>query len=259
MLTFKTVNSVCFLVLIGMISFHFISFPIPFYYYILLFLVWLILTIIGSFNILLNYFLKAHSSNKSIKSNEIAITFDDGPHPKFTPKVLELLKKHNAKATFFLIGKNAKQYPEIVKKIIEDGHTIGNHTFNHSTNFGFLNTKQVIDELNQTDTIIASITNKKLHLFRPPFGVTNPSIAKAVKRTEHQVIGWNNRSLDTKLKQESKIFNRITRKLQKGDIILLHDTTQRTINVLEQLLQFTEKQNYTSVTVDRLLNLKAYE
>lgn len=258
MLNFKTVNSVSVVLLIGFIvSYLFFSFP--FYGFILLFLAWITLTTIGSFNILWNYFLKAYHNNPHIKTNSIAITFDDGPHPEITPKILTLLKKHQAKATFFCIGKHIAQHPEIAKQIDNDGHLIGNHSYHHNTNFGFLNHQQVIEEITQTDTHIYNAINKKPLLFRPPFGVTNPSIAKAIKATKHNVIGWNVRSLDTAIKNEDKILNRITKNLQKGDVILLHDTSYKSLKVLEQLLLFMKEKNYTSIRIDELLKIKSYE
>lgn len=258
MLNFKIVNSVSLFILTVLIYLHFF-YNIPFYYFLIILLCWFTLTVIGSFNIKWNYFLTALHSNKKCNFQNISITFDDGPHPEFTPKVLALLKKHNAKATFFCIGKNILKHPEVFNKIIEEGHAIGNHTFNHSTSFGFLNTKQVSNEIELTDKAIFKTIQKKALLFRPPFGVTNPSISKSLSKTKHKVIGWNVRSLDTKIKEETKIIHRITKKLTSGDIILLHDTSQKTVNVLEQLLLILNEQNYKSITVDKLLNIKAYE
>ncbi len=217
---------------------------------ILLFIAWLTLTSIGSFNILWNYFLEAKCQNKNCTKNIVALTFDDGVHAEFTPKVLELLKKHNVKATFFCIGKNVEKHPEIVKQIIADGHSIGNHTYNHSNNWGFLNTSKVKNELQKTDEIIKKITGRQTKLFRPPFGVTNPNIAKA----DYEIIGWNVRSLDTVIKNPDKILKRITSKVKKGDIILLHDTSQKSVAVLERLLLFLDKNQLKSVRVEELFS-----
>src|SRR5690606_17833233 len=107
--------------------------------------------------------------------------FDDGPHPDFTPQILKLLRQHNAKATFFCIGKKVAQHPEIVKGIIAEGHIIGNHTYSHTKAFGFLSTKKVTDELQTTEETIERLTGLKTKLYRPAFGVTNPNISTAVK------------------------------------------------------------------------------
>ena len=228
------------------------SFWIPF----IIAVIWLTITIVGSFKIGLNYHLNSINSNANIFVNKVSITFDDGPHPKFTPKVLDLLKKYNAKATFFCIGKNLELYPDIAKAILEEGHSIGNHTYSHSPVFGFFNTKKVMAELQRTNAIMTDFVQMKPLLYRPVYGVTNPSIRKAVKRMDIQSIGWSVRSLDTVLSEE-KAFKRLL-KTKKGDIILLHDTSEKTVNILERLLRFLSEQNLNSVTVNELLNIKAY-
>lgn len=188
----------------------------------------------------------------------LALTFDDGPTP-YTIEILNLLRAYQVKATFFCIGKQMLDYPEIVDQLIVEGHTLGNHTFTHSQVFGFLNERQVVEELKKTDKIIRDKLGKSPKFFRPPFGVTNPSIAKAVKRSRHHVIGWSNRSLDTVTWNADKIFNRVTNRLKSGDIILFHDTSQRTVNVLKRLLPYLQDNGYTCVSVDVLLNLYAYD
>lgn len=257
MLKFQKVNSIFIITNLLLVVFNFF-YPFSFYYFILLNFLWLTLTTIGSFNILWNYFLEAHNSNPACSGKKVAITFDDGPNAEFTPQILEILRKYNAKATFFCIGKNAEAHPELLKQLIAEGHTIGNHTYSHSNNFGFFGTNQVFEELKRTNQVIKKIVDKELLLYRPAYGVTNPSIASAVKKTNLQVIGWNNRSLDTVTKSADKIFDRVTNKLKSGDIILLHDTNEQTVKVLEQLLLFLQQQHYETVTVDSLLNIKAY-
>lgn len=236
----------------------FLFFNIPIWPIFLLFLVWLILTVIGSSIIGLNYHFISLNSHYGVQKNQIALTFDDGPHPEFTPRVLQLLKNHNAKGTFFCIGKHIELYPDVFKSIIEEGHTIGNHTYSHANNFGFFNTNKVIDELRKTNTIAVQESGLVLRLFRPAFGVTNPSIKRALKITKLQSIGWNKRSFDTTMLSEKAILNRVTKNLKRGDIILLHDSSEKSIRVLEQLLLFLQKQHLESVTVDTLFNIKAY-
>ncbi len=256
MLNFRTINFVSIILFIAILIGGFYIDTSFFWFLILLFFIWLSLTSIGSFNILWNYFLKANCQNKNCQENSIALTFDDGVNPEFTPKVLELLKKHNAKATFFCIGRHIEKHPEIAKKIIADGHSIGNHTYNHSNNWGFLSSKKVEIELKKTDEIIEKTIGKSTKLFRPPFGVTNPNIAKAVKKMNYKVIGWNVRSLDTVIKNPDKILKRITSKVKKGDIVLLHDTSDKTVEVLEQLLLFLDNNNLKSVCVEELFKNK---
>ncbi|MFL9844656.1 polysaccharide deacetylase family protein [Flavobacterium rhizosphaerae] len=231
---------------------------VPFWVFVLPVLLWLIIAVAGSSVITLNYHIKAYCGNPDVTANTISLTFDDGPTPE-TLKVLQLLKKYNAAATFFCIGTQVEKHPEILKKIIEEGHTVGNHTYSHAAKMGFFSAEKVKQELQHANKAIYNAISKQALLFRPPFGVTNPNIAKALKATGHTVIGWNNRSLDAVIPDEDTIFNRVTQRLAPGCIILLHDTSQKTVNVLERLLVFLQQNNYKSVTVDQLLNIPAYE
>ena len=214
--------------------------------------------LVGSSFMQLNYHVKAYCKNPNEKEKKIALTFDDGPHP-ITPQILALLKEYNAKATFFCIGKNIEQHPEILKQIFEDGHVIGNHSFLHSHFFDFYRKDKVVQELNDTNAIIEKIICKEVRFFRPPYGVTNPSIRKALAVTRHTVIGWNIRSMDGIIKNEKIIYNRIAKRIAPGSIVLLHDTSTTTVRVLEQLLLFLRANNYEVVGIEELLNLKAYE
>ncbi len=227
-------------------------------YFILVGALWFLIVFIGSSFIGFNYHIKTYCSNPSIKGNKIAITFDDGPN-EMTISVLEVLKRYNAKATFFCVGKNIETYPDILKNIINEGHVIGNHTYSHAPFFDFYNKEQVIAELEKTDNLIASVLGQQTTLFRPPYGVTNPSIRKALAVTNHKTIGWNIRSLDGIIKNEKFLINRIIKRIKPGGIVLLHDTSMVTVNVLEQLLSFLEKNNYSVVPLEELLNIKAYE
>ncbi len=201
-----------------------------------------------------NFFIKAKHCNYNINKKTVAITFDDGPNIEFTPKVLALLKKHQAQATFFCIGKNIEKHPDLIKQIIAQNHTVGNHSYIHANNYGFLKTKELIKDITKTQKLLNNINQTKNTLFRPPFGVTNPNIAKAIKKLDLQTIGWSIRSYDTIAKDANKVIAKITTNLQSGDIILLHDTSALSVLILEQLLQWLEKENYTSISVDKLLN-----
>ena len=257
MLNFKNVNRITLLVFLVLLVTNYV-FEISFWFYFLLAFLWLIITMLGSGLIQWNYHFESLNSNKGTKKNQVAITFDDGPNPEFTPQVLELLQQYNAKATFFCIGQNIETFPEIVKECIWQGHSIGNHTYSHPNSFGFLSTQKVISELQQTNTITKKLIGVTMQLYRPAFGVTNPRIKRALKITGLQPVGWSVRSLDTTSRNSDKVLKRITKKLSKGDVILLHDTSLKTIVVLEQLLLFLQQQNMESVTIDSLFKIKAY-
>lgn len=254
---FFTINALALVVFLGLLLAGFFG-NIPAWLYVLFVFIWIIITAIGSFQIKWNYHFQSLNHNYKTSANYVSITFDDGPNPEFTPKVLALLEDFNAKATFFLIGKNAEKYPEIIRQIIAEGHTIGNHSYSHSKNFGFFSSEKVAAELRQTNSILKKITGKELKLFRPPFGVTNPNIKKALKNTGHFSIGWSKRSFDTTNISEEKILKRITSNLKKGDIILLHDSSAKTVAVLERLLLTLPSHKLQSVPVDRLLEIEAY-
>lgn len=241
----KTISLLCIILIIGMIISG------NYGWLLLIGIVWLALTIWGAFDIRLGYFLPVFY-RKKINKKVIAITFDDGP-TEFTSKILDVLQKYNAKATFFCIGKQIEKHPDIFRRIHAEGHQIGNHSYSHSNSFGFFSAEKIKEELQKTDLIIEKITGKKNHYFRPPFGVTNPHIAKAVKMLNHQVIGWNIRSLDTVIEDKNKILQRITNKIQPGSIILLHDTSEKTLWVLEQLLLTLQGENYQIVTIEKLI------
>lgn len=228
------------------------------WYFVCVLVIWFLCNLIGSSLIALNYHVKAYCNNPNAKRKAIALTFDDGPSEN-TLQILDILEKHDAKATFFCIGKNIEKHPEILKKIDAQGHIIGNHSFSHSNFFDFYRKNRVIQELKETDNLILEITGKKPYFFRPPYGVTNPSIRRALETTKHQVIGWNIRSMDGISKNTPAIFNRIVTRLSPGSVVLLHDTRPQTNAVLEQLLLSLAEKKYETVSITELLNLKAYE
>lgn len=228
---------------------------------------WLLLTLLvigmtiialGAFHIQANIFLKAvHQGNA--EDQQIALTFDDGPHPIYTPQVLGLLHRHDVKATFFCIGKNVKQHPDIVKQIHDAGNAVGNHSFSHSSTIDFHGKGSWMEELEKTDAVIAQAIHRKPTFFRPPYGVTTPHLANAIRTSGHRVIGWRVRPYDTMERRTPvHIVRAILRRVKPGSIILLHDTHDRIVPVLEQLLPELQQRGYTLVTVAELIDQDAY-
>ena len=216
-------------------------------------LFWLVITAIGSFHISWNYHLHAIHRSANKISRQVAITFDDGPDPTNTPKILDILKNHQATASFFCIGKRMQEHPEVLKRIQREGHTIGNHTYTHSRNMGFFGSQRISSELKRTNTVAQEILGKHLQWYRPAFGVTNPAIKKALEQTDLRAVGWSIRSYDTLPLSEAFLYKRITKRIQGGDIILLHDTGEKTVAVLERLLLFLQQNGWEAVSVDTLL------
>lgn len=210
-----------------------------------------------SSNIQLDFFMKAYHNNRFETNNRVAITFDDGPVEN-TLKILEVLEKHQVKASFFCIGKNIEEHPEIFKMILEKGHFAGNHTYSHTRKMGFLSTGKIIEEIEKCDEVCKKAGGVKPLTFRPPFGIINPNIQRALGRTGHKVIGWNVRSYDAIIHSEKMILKRIINRVKAGDVILLHDTQENSVEILEQLLLFLQSNNYHPVRVDNLFKIDAY-
>ena len=256
MITHKNISLFFVFLLLLLFLLNFYT-AINIWWFVVVILIWLGINAIGSALISSNYHVKAFCNNPLETEKKIAITFDDGPDI-FTLQVLELLKKYDVKATFFCIGKNIESHPEILKQIISDGHLVGNHSYSHSKFFDFYNARKIREEIEKTDLLLEKYTSKKINFFRPPYGVTTPSIRRALQQTGHKVIGWNIRSLDGGTKNKELIFNRIIKRVSPGGIVLLHDTASHSVLVLERFLQFLKQNNYKVISTEELLNLKAY-
>ncbi|MFN5377016.1 MAG: polysaccharide deacetylase family protein [Chitinophagaceae bacterium] len=162
------------------------------------------------------------------------LTFDDGPHPTITPIVLDLLSKYNAKATFFCIGDRAKRYPEILQRIRQEGHAIGNHTQHHVNGWATLD-RDYIDQVNQAAEFIPS------KLFRPPYGRIKRNQAGLLQKEGYKVVMWTilSADYDHKLSKE-ECLSRVVRRIESGDIYLFHDSEkgeERMLAVLPSLLK----------------------
>lgn len=190
--------------------------------------------------------------------SEIALSFDDGPNAEFTEKVMEKLSEYGVKATFFLIGQNAETYPELVKKIDQKGHLIGNHSYNHEKKFDFMRTAEIVKEIEKANATIQNIIGKKPLYFRPPYGITHPRIAHAIRQTAMTPIAWNIRTYDTKRTKE-RVIRLLRKKLNGGDIILLHDNHEGIIEILDFLIPFAQESGFKFVNINELINKKAYE
>ena len=218
-----------------------------------LFLVW------ASADVGSNIYLKAVCKG-SDKKKVIALTFDDGPDELMTPKVLDVLKRYDIKATFFLIGTKVDKNPDIVKRIVEEGHIVANHTYTHSGLFPLSGKQKVKQELQKCNESIKNAIGVYPLLFRPPFGVTNPIIGKAVNVVGLRTIGWSIRSLDTiNSKTRAEICRAVESKLHPGAIILLHDRCTKSDELLESIIQAALKNNYNFISLDNMLKIDVYE
>ena len=158
----------------------------------------------------------------------MAITFDDGPNPAVTPGVLELLERHNATATFFLIGQRVRAFPGLVRAIAERGHAIGNHTETHRS-LTFLSPRRIVEELERCDEAIAAATGKSTRWMRPPFGYRSPLLDSVVRRRGGAGVAmWNVAAKDWRTHAPEPVIQRL-RRTRGGDIVLLHDGDHRVL------------------------------
>ena len=224
---------------------------------LLLFLLLFVLSALfyASYSIEAGVYMKSFCRNKKA-GRVVSLTFDDGVDPIQTERVLKVLRTHNVKGLFFIIGYKAEQYPELVRRIVEEGHLVGNHSYSHSWLFPLKSTKSVVEELERTNAIICSACSlDKVEYFRPPFGVTNPNIAKAVKSLNLTSIGWSIRSFDTNMKvSRERIKERVLSKLKNGAVILLHDVLIDSDVLLEQIICGIKEQNYRIESLKVLKN-----
>jgi peptidoglycan/xylan/chitin deacetylase (PgdA/CDA1 family) len=232
-------------------------YSIPAVTYLLVPLVFLTVTLIGSYFIQWNYFFNSINYGDR-NSNKIAITFDDAPLEPYTNQVLDLLKQHNIKALFFLIGKQIEGNEKIVQRILNDGHIIGNHSFSHANSFPIFSVRKMIEDTQLCDAEIERVTGKKVRLFRPPFGVTNPRVGATVKQQQYISIGWSLRSYDTTITNRTKLMQRCLVSLRGGDIVLFHDWGKHTLDILPEWIEEVRKRGLKIVRTDELLRIEAY-
>lgn len=184
----------------------------------------------------------------------VCLTFDDGPDPVYTPQVLDVLKEYQAQAAFFCIGKKVRENAAIMKRIAKEGHHVGNHTDNHSWKFPFLTQKKMYKDLLWCEDALLSYSGPIL-TFRPPFGVTNPTIARLVKQMRYTIIGWSIRSFDTRGESEDKVLRRIVRQIQPGSVILLHDRMPGCASLVARLLEHLKTIHYEVVPLERMFDI----
>lgn len=218
---------------------------------------YLVVVTFGSFVLSAQFFVPVKFKG-NVSSGAIAITFDDGPVPGYTEKILKILDSHKVTAAFFCIGHRINDHSALVKQIHNAGHLIGNHSYWHKYTFDLQRTETIELELNHTNTAIQKAIGLWPNFFRPPFGVTNPMVARAIKRGGYKTIGWSLRSFDTVSQNRKVLLKRLTLSVKAGDIILFHDYCSLTLEVLPEFLDFVSDRGLKILRVDELLDEKAY-
>lgn len=208
----------------------------------------------------------------------VYLTFDDGPHPPETERVLDVLRERGARATFFLIGSKVSGNEAVLRRMLEEGHALGLHTYSHAGTFPLLSFDKMLADVNEGKRAVESVAGKKISLFRPPFGVTNPTISKVVRTLGLQTVGWDVRSFDTMFCKSSEhsckqsgysckqsehsckqsgysckqsghdwyvpVVERIMKQVRPGSVILLHDRLDGASELLSLLLDSLAASGY---------------
>lgn len=191
--------------------------------------------------------------------NKVALTFDDGPDPRYTPKVLDILQEHNVKATFFLVGARAKEHEDLVKRMHDEGHVIGNHTFWHPNL-----PKEKLDrlhwEVTETENVIENIIGVKPTLFRSPYGALNEEMVEMLGDMDKTIIGWDVDTLDWKQLNADEIADNALSNVNFGSIILMHDGGDWSMDLstpeaVEKIVTKLKEDETDIVTIPELINL----
>lgn len=211
---------------------------------------------------------KIYAGAPNCREKVVALSFDDGPNEPTTSRVLKILDDYGIKATFFVIGENAETYPETIKKIVREGHIIGNHTYSHSYRLPFEGFRRVRENIIRTEDIIFNLTSLRTDLFRPPHGLRTPWFIKDAERLDYKVITWSDMTNDysTKISPE-EIVRAILRKARPGGIIDLHDGKDEfhgidrgnMVRALPVIIESLRSEGYRFVTLPELLHVAAYK
>jgi peptidoglycan/xylan/chitin deacetylase (PgdA/CDA1 family) len=220
----------------------------------------LVLTLIlawGSVSIRSNFYVRSVcSGNPGVR--EIGLTFDDGPDGLVTPLILDVLYENRIQAAFFIVGSKAEKHPEILRRIDREGHILGGHSFSHHYWFDLFSVRRMKQEMKRTEEVVFQATGRTIRLFRPPYGVTNPAVARVIRDLQYCSVGWSLRSKDTVIKDDEKLLKRLKNRLKPGDVVLMHDNRTWTVNRLKTFIKYLKEQQFAVKRIDKLLNMEAY-
>lgn len=193
------------------------------------------------------------------KERVVALTYDDGPSPVYTPEILAILDKYRVKATFFMIGREMERYPDVVRDVLARGHEIANHTYTHPANIELDTTAQMIRELEQCQSVIEKMTGKKAHLFRPPRGLIDSTVFRIAQEEGYRTILWTVCADHHDAPTPEMMAARVFKLNRPGGIILAHDGSMisrwKDVSATPLIIEGLKKQGYRFVTVSELLKL----
>lgn len=188
-------------------------------------------------------------SNTKEDAKKIALTFDDGPDPEYTPKLLNGLKERNVRATFFVIGEQAKEYPELIQQIAKDGHQIGCHSYDH-TDLRSIPFQDACRQMEDTANIVEKFTGHRPMVMRPPFGWSPQGLEDAVEMAE---VLWTVDTKDWSIKNSDRITDEALAQVKDGSIILMHDVFQESVDAALMLTDELKRQGFEFVPVEELI------
>ena len=189
---------------------------------------------------------------------EIALTFDDGPHPRYTPEILDILREYGVRATFFVIGQNIEWYDGLVQREFDEGHEIGNHTYSH-LNLKLLPYPDVCAEIEEAEAVIGERIEYRTRLLRPPCGMLGDELVRAARDGDYTIVCWSIDTLDWAHTPSEKIAENVLSSVQGGDIILFHDYVSGaspTPDALRIIIPELIRRGYTFVSVSELIGEK---
>ena len=184
-----------------------------------------------------------------VEEKRVAITFDDGPNPDYTAELLEGLKERGVLATFFLLGAEVEKYPELVTQMYQEGHLIGTHSYQH-VNLCNLTDEKAIEQVVKTNTLIEELTGECPLFIRPPFGCWKKNLDYETTMIE---VLWDVDPLDWNTSNTGVVVKRVIKSVEDGDIILLHDASESSVDAALQIIDQLQKDGYLFVTVDELV------
>ena len=199
--------------------------------------------------------------NGPASEKQVALTFDDGPDMRYTPQILDILKKYHVKATFFVLGFRAKTHPDMVRRMVREGHAIGNHSWNHLDHVG-LTPDKVRDQVVRADKVLYPLVGYHPDLFRPPYGKADPDTIRILSSMGYKVIDWSVDTRDWAGTPVPTMMSVIRKEVRPGGIILEHCAgnanvdLSNTVEALPQVIQYLRGQGYQLVTVPELIGTK---
>jgi len=185
----------------------------------------------------------------AVRRREISLTFDDGPDPEVTPRVLELLDRYQAKASFFCIGEKAAAHPELVREIARRGHSVENHSYHHYNAFAFFGISRLKREVDAAQGALAAITGRSPSFFRAPAGFRSPLLDPVLASRGLRYVSWTRRGFDAVSGNSTRILRELTRGLAAGDVLLMHDRVPVVLSVLPALLEQVSAQGLKAVSL----------